>query len=633
MGVKPDRPVLRVLPDHVVNQIAAGEVIERPAAVVKELVENSLDANATRIEIVFRNGGKSYISVEDDGIGMTSDEALLCLERHATSKLCKVEDLLHINSLGFRGEAIPSIASISRFHLRTRSSACSEGTEISVNSGKILYCKEYGMPIGTHIEVLQLFNSVPVRRKFLRTDNTEAAHILHFVRLQALAWPNVHFVLTENSRVVFQSPSCPTLRDRISEIWGRQMVNCLEDLPKVTEGSMHLSGLIGKQGEGRTTRRSIVTLVNRRAVTSHTLSYALIESYHTFIQKGRYPLAFLFLEVPQKLLDVNIHPTKREVRFSQDSRVRQFVVRSVHDRLNTLAKLGLPGSMTLSSPPMKIDRASQDADKIMAKRSASKLQTTVNDEVISIKDYPSKLISEDEGDKKSIVAKIENEAKSMVSNLNSSCHKLKKTEPQSKDKKDSGVKELDRKGAGLEYQYLGRLHSHYALFQTHVGLIILNLRAAQQRILFEQLQVEKQPIQQLLIPIAFELEPLAAVTLQENLLFLQKQGFELEEFGRNFYRLHAHPSWLAENKAEDFLIDLIACIQDGEINLRHVELAREAFAKLAARRVASFHGDLADEVIEHLFSALMECQQPMLTPNGKKTFLEMNLSEIERKLG
>ncbi|SVD15258.1 uncharacterized protein METZ01_LOCUS368112, partial [marine metagenome] len=219
---------IRILPDRVANQIAAGEVVERPAAVVKELVENSIDACATSIEVEYRNGGKAYIRVEDDGEGMNADEALLCLERHATSKIREADDLLTVTSLGFRGEALPSIASVSRFTLRTRARGEEGGREVYVNGGKLLHNKDCGMPEGTRIEVAQLFNSVPARRKFLKTDATEAAHVCHLARLYALAQPEIAFTLLEGGRTIFRSPTCEDLQDRVREIFGKGLAECLE---------------------------------------------------------------------------------------------------------------------------------------------------------------------------------------------------------------------------------------------------------------------------------------------------------------------------------------------------------------------------------------------------------------------
>ncbi|HYP17093.1 MAG TPA: DNA mismatch repair endonuclease MutL, partial [Opitutus sp.] len=244
---------VRILPDRVANQIAAGEVIERPAAVVKELVENALDAGATRIEVEFRHGGRSLMRIEDNGHGMSRDDALLALERHATSKILEAADLDRLASYGFRGEALPSIASVSRFELQTREAGSDIGTEVLVNGGKFVHVRDCGRPVGTRIEVTHLFNSVPARRKFLKTDQTEAAHIVQCVRLYALACPRTAFTLIEDGRVIFRSPECTTLAERIAEIFGRQIANSLVPLEAV-EPSLRLSGLIGRPGVGRATR-------------------------------------------------------------------------------------------------------------------------------------------------------------------------------------------------------------------------------------------------------------------------------------------------------------------------------------------------------------------------------------------
>ena len=279
-------PTIRILPDRVANQIAAGEVIERPAAVVKELVENSLDAGATRIEVEFRSGGRAYIRVEDNGAGMTRDDALLSLERHATSKITEAADLDRLTTFGFRGEALPSIASVSRFELQTRGAGDEAGTEILVNGGKFVHVRDCGRPVGTRLVVSHLFNSVPARRKFLKSDATESAHIIHCVRLYALACPQAAFTLIEDGRVIFRSPECATTAERVAEIFGRQIAESLLVI-EAAEAGLRLRGLIGRPGVGRATRHEMITFVNQRPVDSRTLSYALIESYHEAIPKGR----------------------------------------------------------------------------------------------------------------------------------------------------------------------------------------------------------------------------------------------------------------------------------------------------------------------------------------------------------
>ena len=319
---------IRILADKVANQIAAGEVVERPASVVKELLENSVDAKASKIEIEFRDGGKSYIRVEDNGHGMTQDQALLSLERHATSKIREAKDLNKIRSFGFRGEALPSISSVSRFTMRSRSASEGDGCEIFVNGGKLIHVKDCGMPRGTRIEVSHLFNSVPGRRKFLKTVVTESTHLMHLAKLYALAHPNIDFSLKEGGRTIFKSPACDSMQERVSEIFGKNFSEALVPIHNDKDGMM-LKGLIGKPGQSRSTRKEMIFFVNQRPVDSKTLSYATIEAFHTFVPKGRFPIAILFLEIDPESIDVNVHPSKKDIRFMEDFKIRNFLLESV----------------------------------------------------------------------------------------------------------------------------------------------------------------------------------------------------------------------------------------------------------------------------------------------------------------
>ena len=303
---------------------------------LKELVENSIDAEAKKIEIEFRNGGKSYLRVEDDGIGMKSDQALLALERHATSKIRKASDLNKVGTFGFRGEALPSIASVSRFILRSRFKSSQEGTEIFVNGGKMIHCKECGMPHGTRVEVSHLFNSVPGRRKFLKTEITESTHLIHMAKLYALAHPSITFTLIEGGRTIFRSPACDGSNERVREIFGRGFADSLAPV-NAEDHDLKIKGLIGRPGQSRSTRKEMIFFVNRRPVDSKTLSYAVIEAFHTFIPKGRFPSVILFLDIDPAAVDVNVHPSKREIRFRNEPQVRTFVLENVLNHNKSIA--------------------------------------------------------------------------------------------------------------------------------------------------------------------------------------------------------------------------------------------------------------------------------------------------------
>ena len=581
---------IRILSDRVANQIAAGEVIERPVAVVKELVENSIDAGATRIEVEFRNGGKSYIRIEDNGKGMPPDEALLCLERHATSKIREAADLNEVCSFGFRGEALPSIASVSKFTLRTRAKEWDHGTEILINGGKMIDKKDCGMPVGTVIEVAHLFNSVPARRKFLKTDPTETAHITYNCRLFAVAHPNVAFRVLENGRTVFQSPACENLRDRIAEIWGRSLADDLipVDVSDPKTG-LRLSGLTAKPGVGRSTRRELVTLVNRRPVDSRTLSLAVLDAYHGRIQKGRFPPAFLFLEIKPQEVDVNVHPAKREVRFRDDGAIRRFVLNAVTEtlaanRADDIAQTIAPPPVTTPKAPVAESRTSKPAPSLLRTTPAVKVEVLPT---------PSKAI--------------------------------RPNVPPATKATTPG------------WRLITLLKKRYALFDTERGLVMLHLRHADQRVRFERISNEFKndtpPSQRMLIPHPLEFEPLASEALKSQLKQLNAQGFQIEEFGRNFYRIEAVPTWLSPEQAESFIRDLVDLVRQRGGMRKHTALGWEAVARLAVEGSYRRSDSLTAQAVEQLAKDLLNCNTPHTSPLGKPTFSEVSWSEWERRFG
>src|ERR1700730_17957883 len=324
-----------LLADDVANQVAAGEVIERPASVVKELVENSIDAGASRIEVAIARGGAAVIRVIDDGVGMDRDDALLSLERHATSKVRSGQDLARIHTLGFPGGALPSIESVSRFRLSTRLHEGLEGTEITVNGGKMDSVRVSGEAPGTQIEVRSLFYNLPARRKFLRSENTEASHVQHQLSLQAIGHPNVGFVSIRDQSLLFQAPPAKTLGDRIRDLRGSELFEQLLEIQTEALNGITVSGFIGKVGVSRSTKAEQILFVNGRSVENITIQYGLREGYHTALMKGQYPVTFLFLEMDPESVDVNVHPAKREVRFRDPDLIRDAVAISVQRALQS----------------------------------------------------------------------------------------------------------------------------------------------------------------------------------------------------------------------------------------------------------------------------------------------------------
>ncbi len=607
------RPIIRVLADHVANQIAAGEVIERPAAVVKELLENSIDAGATRVEIEYRNGGKAYIRVQDDGCGMFPDEALLAFERHATSKLRDAKDLSSILTMGFRGEALPSIASVSRFTMKTRPADALSGCEILFSQGKLLHRKDCGMPPGTRIEISNLFQSVPARRKFLRTDRTESAHIQHLCRLYAVAHPEVAFSLIEDGRLLLRSPLCTDLRDRIAEIWNRSLAAELLPLETVEDGPLRLDGMIAPPGTGRPTRQDMITVVNGRPVDSRALKNALTEAYYARIPKGRYPAAFIFLDLPAEAIDVNIHPTKREIRFRDEAMVRRFVINAILERLtrNDQHQRAEPHSsipVARTTPPAPENSPPPPAATLPKPARAPVVPTPRPSPL------PPGFVAKPTPTRSLEPHPVEPEATPAPTN------KPAETLPE------------PAKPAADSWTFRCRLANNLALFESASGLILFNWRAAHERVLFEgilhDLETKSPRSQGLLIPLPIEFDPLSAAAMEEHMHLLTDQGFGIAPFGRNFYRIEAVPEWLKPDQTESFIRDAVSFIREN--TLRRSDIG-EGFARMAAARAARRTAPADEEGIRLLRQQLTRCKEPLICPKGNPISSEITWTEIQRR--
>ncbi len=603
-------PEIRILSDRVANQIAAGEVVERPVAVVKELIENSIDAGATKIEVEFRNGGKSYLRVEDDGCGMNADQALLSLERHATSKIKKASDLHEVQTFGFRGEALPSISSVSRFTLRTRSKSNADGNEIFINGGKMIHVKECGMPYGTRIEVSHLFNSVPGRRKFLKTEVTEAAHIIHISKLYALAHPAIAFSLIEGGRTLFRSPACEGFAERVRETLGKGLAECLAPI-EFSQPGLSLEGLIGKPGQSRPTRKEMIFFVNRRPVESKTLSYAVLEAYHTYAPKGRYPPAILFLTLDPSQVDVNVHPAKREIRFRDERKVRQFLMDGILERNRQLAgkvnEVENEQEMERdSSSGMLVPQIDPQALKLYQGKPGSSLK-----EGMSFAREPELPLGQNPESK---AGGIENQ---------------------------EGVEEAASSSVGLrhrvdvDWKFLDRPHGDMAIFSTPQGVVALHCRAAYERIRFEQLEDSlkgegNSRTQTLLLPESLELDGVDAALLEKGKEGLDKVGFAVEEFGRNFYRIEGCPTWIDPSQAVGFLRDFLEVARESGGEMNTASFAKEALIRQATKSQGAGE-DFSDDEIVRMTNRLLACRNPYTCPRGRPTYFEIPKRDFETK--
>jgi len=450
-----------------------------------------------------------------------------------------------------------------------------------VIAGRLAHEKACGMPVGTRIDVEHLFEPVPARRKFLKSDRTEAAHIVSCVRLYALACPSASFALYEDGREVFRSPQCPALADRVAEIFGRQAVEGLVPVDG-TEAGMRLSGLIGRPGVGRSTRHDMVAFVNSRPVDSRTVNGALLESYREALPQGRYPVAFVFLECDPAQVDVNVHPAKREVRFRSESLVRGFIIRSVLGRLRecsggaapappALAQLGSPGALPSPFQAPEADRWAPAA-----------------------------------------------------------------APPQVMESPAHAQDDRRREGEGAPaWRFLGAALSGYALFETAGGLVLLDRRAAHERIWYERLKEQFSrdgvPVQRLLLPVSLELNPVSSALLADHLAFFRRHGLEISEFGRNFFRVEALPAWLEPGDAEGFVRDLLGAAREGRIPASDIDLARDELARIAAAKAVRLPAAIGEGAALALVRELFETSTPGSSPAGRPTYVELNHSELARR--
>ena len=600
---------IKVLPDQVANQIAAGEVVERPASIVKELVENSIDADAKSIRVEFKKGGANLIRIEDDGCGMSQDDALLSLKRHATSKISNVKDLDALTSMGFRGEAIPSIASVSKFNLQCREFDSESGTEILINGGKLAYCRECGMPPGTRITITQLFNTVPARRKFLKSEATESAHIVHTTRLYALAHPEISFSLVDGSRSIFQTPACSGLKDRVREIFGKGTAGRLLDVDE-SEGELRMQGLIGAPGYSRSSRHEMLMFVNGRPVESRTLGYALIESYYGHIPKGRYPVSFLFLEIPPAQVDVNVHPAKREIRFKQEGPVRGFAARSILKALRS--------SVEIASAPIELElrKRKTESQGRENKPTTKEKAPLVDMESTSAEHAVKSALSSDQIDDRDFVS-------------SSTSRGLNQEGPEAPQPQTPSSKGSRR------WRFIGWGVSDYALFDTDNGIVILDTFSTQRRVVFERMLNEfsnrSVAIQSLLLPVPVEFDPVSAAVLIDNTEMLESFGMSAQLFGRNFFRIEGIPSWLPEAEAESYLRDIVAVLRKGGLSDKNRSSNAEAIALRSVSRLQMEREDLSETKLQNLIDQLFKTSNPLADPEGRPTFIEISSSELRRR--
>ena len=619
------RPVNRIklLPEQVANQIAAGEVVERPASVVKELVENALDAGASRITVEVKAGGRSLIRVTDDGHGMSRHDALMSLERHATSKITRAEDLASIGTMGFRGEAVPSIASVSRFTLTSRETEAEAGTQIIINGGKMISVKEAGAAVGTEVEVRSLFYNLPARRKFLRTEETERSHVQQVLTLMALGHPSVAFIFRHNDREVWRLPAesgtgAEALQRRLNALWGEGLklvgIDTDGELPKrpfdeedTPASAIRIWGFIGAPGVSRSNREHQHVFVNQRPVDNVGLSMALREGYHTALMKGKYPVCCLFLEIGPGEVDVNIHPAKREVKFHREREVRRYVAEAVREGLHEFhTKARVDRVEVADLRPEVVDTGSfgleaEDVTVTAPEQKPLDMGFANPPEPVHREDAPP-LVPQ-------------------PSTINAETSPTHSSPP---------LLNVPLKIVGV----VGRL---YVVLESERGLVLMDQHAAHERVLYEQLleQMEREETasQKLLLPETVELAAPDAAFLGEQVETLSRLGVGLSAFGERTFLLDALPPFVKAKDSKGFVLSLIDELKSAGTGVNAMRLGEDMVTKTVCRHAIKANDALAEPELEALLESLRHCTMPYTCPHGRPTLIEMSYPELEKKFG
>ena len=604
MSVPSDNAVsqIRILSDDLANQIAAGEVVERPASVVKELVENSIDAQATLIRLDIEGGGKKKIRIMDNGMGMTPNECLLAFSRHATSKISRFEDLQNIRSLGFRGEALPSIASIAKVRCTSARSEIEGGKLIVVEGGEVIEEKDASCSRGTIIEVAHLFYVTPARSKFLKGDSTEFSHITQIVTQQALAYPNIQFHLTHNGREVINTLPTEQLHYRIAELFGPDLAKSLIEVD-VKSGDYQMKGFVSNPVYTRSSRNAQYCFVNGRFVRDKVILHATQQGYSHLLPKGQHPAMFLYLMMDPKLVDVNVHPSKSEVRFAFQQDLHQFVAQGVRAALEKNHQVNL---------------TKREETDISIQESPHSFSQELNYKVLQLNDKS---------------------APSLHGNLSQPVRAMLRPEESAMlsqqvnwfDKTPSPVSNL----IYSEFEPLGQLDRSFIIMQGKKGILVVDQHVAHERILYEQFRGaaknRKVEVQKLLFPLPIELSAEDTEVLTPNLPRLLELGLELVLFGKNEFLLRSVPAILKNGDHENLIRQTIDALpreaHDDVLNTKYEDL----LIMMSCRNAIKVNHTLNFDQIQKLISDLEKTSMPYTCPHGRPISLLFDINDILKK--
>ena len=580
---------IQVMDEVLANKIAAGEVVEKTMNVVKELVENSIDANSTEITIKLVDSGVKEIEVSDNGIGMDKDDAVLAFSRHATSKLKKLDDLFYIESLGFRGEALPSIASVSNVRLKTSNGSI--GTLVTINGGKDLKVDNSDLQVGTTITVSDLFYNTPVRLKYLKNLYTELAYIVEYINKMALSYPNIKFTLINNDKVLLKTDGSGDLLKVIYEIYGVDITKKMIPIDGEND-DYYIHGYISYPEVTKANRNSITTLVNGRVIKNNELNKTIVDCYHTYIHKDRYPVIILNIDVDPILIDINIHPTKMDIKFSKMDTLKELVEKLITEKLeniNLIPEVSVRDSYSVSEVSRQIHKQVEEEKPVdTPKYEEIKLDFEVQEEE---KKYNEEI-------KEELPFEVEEEITPRV----------KKMYP------------------------IGVVMKTYIVAENEDGMFLIDQHAAAERINFEKIMKkmkEKPIIIDLLVPIRIELRKDEFILAKERFNLLEEYGFSIDEFGENTLLVRSHPNWIPDEKSEDIIRKLVDIIIDkGKFDFDQFIWR---IAATTACRMSVMAGDyISKEEMEWILENIRYCDNPFTCPHGRPSIITYTKYELEK---
>jgi DNA mismatch repair protein MutL len=666
---------IKILPDSLANQIAAGEVVERPASVVKELVENSIDAGARRIQIDIELGGRRLVRISDNGEGMSRDDAILAFERHATSKIKTAEDLAAIETLGFRGEALASIASVAKVELVTKTENETAATRVIIEGGRLIDVKDAARDTGTTFSVRDLFFNTPARRKFMRSEATENYHLTSVVQHYALAYPEIAFILTNNGREILRLSSARDLRERAYQIFGG---NLLESLLPVAGGRDFLakvSGFVSAPRERRTTRDAQYFFVNKRFVRDRVIAGGLLEGYRSVLPHGVYPVAFLFLEVPLEEVDVNVHPAKTEVRFRRSEAIKEMVAEAVREGLAGAGILRLSEErhkFSFSDEKVSEEKTIAEQTEITFSNFREGESTSRVDALFSVQkssvsgsesqpetepakpsesDFQSEVFSSDFEEK--AVQYVSQEAefespKPESAAILSDGKRFDETQQQAKSAfgnygvlppVDSAAKiiktaEIAELKAS-KIRPVGQLHESFIIAVDDEGLLLIDQHVAHERILFDKFRRKegerKIESQNLLLPETFDLTPAQAAAFGAVEEDLEKCGFGLMRLSGRTIAIKSIPTDLPPSEARNLLAEILDTVDAEKRGAAKANLRDEIAASLACKAAVKINTKLTTEKMQWLIDRLLITSSPTTCPHGRPVILRLTMKDIERK--